>query len=354
MKYTLILPGLAYTHASAWTISGNQAECVQRCNDLPFKVAVSARRAACIESCSSDPAVSRDPSCVDECNSKRTPRRKRAACIMRCPIPSDSKNDEATLNNSTSNESETGYQTIDLSIYSKDDTNTTVNVDSVSYLNLEDPAFNTESRNGQDTDAFTIVAKAVDSLSNSSVGVIEYWQNETISSNESTLENNDFIVDNRNDTLKSELFNASKEMVQATSTRSFDLAFDENKTNSLNDEFEGNANADVVGTSKVDDLPHNSMVPTNAESTPSMGNFTSHQNKSSSLDLVSDDDDLIKRDNDCVNSCTKKRTLQRKRDACLERCRVLKNEKDIMFTSNDSSSPLSILTKGRGSVKFEL
>jgi len=355
MKYTLILPVLAYTHASAWAIPGNQSECVKRCNDLPFKVAVSARRAVCIESCRSGPAAPRDPSCVNDCKSTRKQRRKRAACIEHCPIFSETKNDEITLDSVTSNQSEAAYQTMDLSAYSKNDTSSNVNVDPVSYLPLEDLVFKTESRNGKETDADRIVTKSMGSLSNSSHDVVEYWQNETRSSNESTLKNNNVIIDDKNETTASDLFNVSKEMQEATSDRSFDPAFDENKTNSLNDELDAQANVDVVGTpSKLNELPHASMVPTNAESTPSIGNFTSHQNKSSSLDIVSDDDDLSKRHRECVNSCTKKRTLQRKRDACLERCHVLENQKDIKSTLHDSSNTVSILTRGRGSVKFEL
>lgn len=312
---------------------------------------MSARRAACIESCSSSHVAPRDTSCVNDCKSKRKQRRKRVACIERCPISSETNNDAITLNSVTSNQSEADYQTMDLSAYSKNDTSN-VNFDPLSYVPLEDLASKTESRNGKKTGADRVRTKSLDSFSNSSHDVGEYWQNETRSSNESTLNNNDGIMDNENEATASDLFNVSKEMIEATFIRSINLAFEKN---SLNDEIDAQTNDDAVGTpSKVNELPHTSMVPTNAGSISSKGNFTSHQNKSSSLDIVSDNDDLSQRHRECVNSCTKKRTLQRKRDACLERCRVLENQTDIKSTLNDSSNPVSILARGRGSVKFEL
>lgn len=89
MKSTLLLSLL--TCASA--LSRRQFLCVQRCNQLPFKVAVTARRASCIEGCntistpvnSSNGAILRDARCVKKCNARKTPYRKRTECIERCP-----------------------------------------------------------------------------------------------------------------------------------------------------------------------------------------------------------------------------------------------------------------------------
>ena len=116
MKNILILSILAYT--SALSIPGKHSRCVTRCSQLPFKVAVSARRTACIESCASITAtvdaivgsddisssVLRDTQCVRSCDAKKkSSRRKRDLCITRCPIFDNQSEDRKTSANSETN-----------------------------------------------------------------------------------------------------------------------------------------------------------------------------------------------------------------------------------------------------------
>lgn len=315
---------------------------------------MSARRAVCIESCGSGPAVSRDPSCVNACNSKKTKRRKRAACIEHCPTTSNPNKDEIKLGNSSTTESEADHQAMDLSAYPKNDSSTIDNFSLPYLLPHEDLSAKNESTI-DDIAVDIIVTKTMESTSISLDDVVTtLWQNETSSSNEPSVKKSDVTIDNQNITNTSELSNVSKGMVEATSKRRLDHAFNENKTNSLNG-LEEQANDDVISTPcKGNEISSFSMVPTNTDSASSIANFTSHQSELSSRDIMSRDDDMMTRDLECVNSCTKKRTLQRKRDACLERCRVLKNEKDVKYKLNDSASHVSILTRGRGSATFEL
>lgn len=92
MKITLILSFLTCASAT----NRGQFLCVQRCNQLPFKVAVDARRASCIEGCNStvtlnntSEAIQRDIKCVKKCNARKTPYRKTTECIERCPEVAD-------------------------------------------------------------------------------------------------------------------------------------------------------------------------------------------------------------------------------------------------------------------------
>ncbi|KAL7482199.1 hypothetical protein ACHAW6_011767 [Cyclotella cf. meneghiniana] len=123
MKNILILSVLAYT--SALSIPGKHSPCVTRCSQLPFKVAVSARRAACIESCASITAtvdatvrsdgtsssVLRDPQCVRSCDAKKkSSRRKRDLCITRCPIfDRRSENRKTSVNSETNGDRSEAY-----------------------------------------------------------------------------------------------------------------------------------------------------------------------------------------------------------------------------------------------------
>ena len=90
-KYTVLLPVLSYT--SAFNLSRKHSECTERCNQLPFKVAVESRRSDCIKSCApkvyddalSQSAVGRDEICVNLCKDKKGSKRFIKACILRCP-----------------------------------------------------------------------------------------------------------------------------------------------------------------------------------------------------------------------------------------------------------------------------
>lgn len=68
-------------------LSRRESLCIQRCNQLPFKVAVNTRRAACIEGCDSFKVENTVTSfmCVRKCNARKTSQRKIAECIARCP-----------------------------------------------------------------------------------------------------------------------------------------------------------------------------------------------------------------------------------------------------------------------------
>jgi hypothetical protein len=87
MKCTLLL--IILTSAAA--LDRKQHLCIQRCNQLPFKVAISARRASCIEGCNATAAkinadsILRDAKCVKKCNARKTPHRRTIECIERCP-----------------------------------------------------------------------------------------------------------------------------------------------------------------------------------------------------------------------------------------------------------------------------
>lgn len=84
---------MAFTRTSA--LSRKHSICVNRCNNLPFKVAVSARRASCIEGCNATATAtvlnhvinssSRDLKCIKKCNSRKTTHRRTIECIERCP-----------------------------------------------------------------------------------------------------------------------------------------------------------------------------------------------------------------------------------------------------------------------------
>ena len=117
MKNIMILSILACT--SALSIPGKHSRCATRCSQLPFKVAVSARRSACIESCASITAavdasvgsdgipssVFRDPQGVRSCDvKKKSSRRKRDLCIARCPIFDNQSEDRKISANSEIND----------------------------------------------------------------------------------------------------------------------------------------------------------------------------------------------------------------------------------------------------------
>lgn len=95
MKRTTVFFALAlYACVAAHS---TKIDCANRCKNIQFKVAVSRRRAECMESCAMSEIVEgayvktildrsgKDRDCINSCNRVRTVQRKKAACIEKCP-----------------------------------------------------------------------------------------------------------------------------------------------------------------------------------------------------------------------------------------------------------------------------
>lgn len=145
-KHMIILPVL---QVSAFSLSRSQSKCVERCNSLPFKIAIETRRKACIEGCrpihdtpiNTNPtptAASRDATCVEECNAKGGSRRFKSACIRRCPESYELDSNEAARPSDADQQDEERAAV-------QNEASSTVEFDPETYLSRESQDHNTNS-----------------------------------------------------------------------------------------------------------------------------------------------------------------------------------------------------------------
>ena len=356
MRYIILLPVLS--SASAFLSSHlNHSQCIERCNERPFKVAIKSRRAECTKACTlnrysngSSQTEDRDASCISHCNAQKGSKRFKSSCRARCPkldvtVENVYNKDEDTENSVSQNDSNVDHDPV---LYLPVDElapkastpapmeNSTQGTTNSSSMALYPPSTSIQVINNMShvRDATESVLNTSEELgppSNSSAAIYQSMFN----NNGGKLKTLSYGSKSSRAPAMSHKVGVLETVVPHVTTPAL------NKTISMSPATEHKA--------KVSDLSAPSLNEPSAASYAapaiSIDNVGLNHNASQPAYVVPQVDSPLSLDADleCQAKCNEKRTLKRKRDACMRRC-----------GSNAPSSTASSLKRGYNSAKFEL
>jgi hypothetical protein len=368
MRYIILLPILS--SASAFLSSHlNHSECIERCNGRPFKVAIEARRAECKKSCApnrhsdgSSQTEDRVATCISHCNAQKGSERFKSSCRSRCPKLYDTAEND---NNSKDEETKTSV--------SQNDANANVDNDPVSYLPVEKLASvpapkentsialmgpNINSTQGTVNASSTVLypgsthIQEIDHMSdvkNATDNVLNVPEELRLPFNSSASVFQS-ISDNNGGKLKALFYGSNRSRTLAMAPKGETVVSNNmstpapNKTSSINGTITGHK-TEFSNLSATPSLNEPSAL--HAAPAPSVGVVGSNQNASQPVyvatQVLVDSPLSLDANQECIAKCNEKRTLKRKKDACIKRCE-----------SNAPSSSTSLLKRGYNSAKFEL
>lgn len=341
MKYISILSAISC--ATAFSLSKKRSKCVERCNQLPFKVSIETRRKACLAGCGSpdvDPSInaeirsshSNDATCIEHCNAQEGSRRSKRACIKQCSASSEyyestNRTHPSEVEAITSAEFDLqsdGIKSVDASSSIKVD----LQDEKSKYENITSIELKSSTRLSLQENAHSVNSTSSTETSHAETELKEILETESESESQTLREeSNDLSANNTGlTTTAAHLMNGTKKNELQTSDHgSFAVApnttemkikpASDTRTHAQNETRSMGTFA--TPTSNSYDAP--SVVPAAAPHTTSN---TSSQNDTLSVHLESEvNTSSVDYSKGCIDRCNGKRTLKRKREACLKRCR---------------------------------
>ena len=357
MRYIILLPVLS--SASAF-LSGhlNHSQCIERCNERPFKVAIKYRRAECTKACTpnrysngSSQTEDRDASCISHCNAQKGSERFKSSCRARCPklyvtVENVYNKDEETENSVSQNDSNLDhdpvlYLPVD-ELAPKASTPAPMENSAQGSTNSSSMALYPPSASIQVINNMSHVRVATDNVHNTSEELGLPSNNSSAAIYQSMFDNNGGkhkILSYGSNSSRAPAMSHKVGVLETVVSHVTTPAL--NKTISMSTATEHKAK---VSNLLAPSLNEPSAVSYAAPAT-SIDNVSLNHNASQPVYVAPQVDSPLSLDADleCQAKCNEKRTLKRKRDACMKRC-----------GSNAPSSTASLLKRGYNSAKFEL
>jgi hypothetical protein len=369
---------------------------------------VTARRAACVESCGSGfakaeaempvthvefPSADRDAACVDACNAKKGSRRYKSACVQRCPVASETSKIDSTTDSSSTVEfnpvsylplSDLGSSNMNVDklsndtspvetepilsdidaqpdamvIVTEDSTTDEVAVNelpsrptnnSLDVTNSKSESFPEHiTTNAHNASEVQVIHSEPESSKNSDTMLSSSISTDADTTAQAISDSNTTDALNASKVLPMELNSTESVTFVLSSASSFNSSGVINKTTSVNVNNETD-HPNIIETTNVTAKANDEIGVDGSKMTylnvPSVTPGSSTQDSSmnqNDTQLVDRTSPQAEKDQECIEMCTKKRTLKRKRETCLVRCR-----------SAGTSNTASLLTRIDGA-KFEL